>query len=587
MANDEMFVLQGEMSKVLSLMKKTFYSNEEIFLLELINNASNALDKIQFERLTYKNILDDELIIILVPHEDNKTLSIIDSGIGMSKADLAYNFGVGFCSSYLVAHKVIVTSKHNDHDQYIWESQLGGSFIINKDINAQQPSRGTNITLFLKDNQLKYMEETTIKNLVLKNCQHISHPIYLWNTKGHWQLINHWLHNQERNNKFVAQKLMNHLPDDLLFSILSKLPLKSLKRFGCLQRSWNLFFENSHFMNLFRNNFICNNHSFYDNTSLLLILDSRYVHSTTLYSFSDERFQNMEKIYWPNQLQEDHGNIFYTLGSSSINGIICLYKGDEKVAYLWNPSYNEVKIIPPSPFEPLQYGLPLDRKYQGFGYDCVRDDYIVIRNVSFNPSIIMVDLDDIKYAPILEMYSLRSNSWKKLERAIELPVCYDEMDRLYFEGMCHWLGGLYDEIYHACLVSFDLSKEVFITTMAPSHIPLELYDNFEARYEWRHIFILNGSIALMSNYAGTIYIEILAEVGKKETWTQLLVFGPIPCIYYYVGSWNIGNILFQTLDGEPIWLNLSTQKFGKVIENVHCIASQLVVYKKSLVRLSS
>lgn len=72
----------------------------------------------------------------------------------MSILDLAYNFGVGFCSSYLVAHKVIVTSKHNDHDQYIWESQLGGSFIINKDINAKHPSRGTNITLFFKHNQV-------------------------------------------------------------------------------------------------------------------------------------------------------------------------------------------------------------------------------------------------------------------------------------------------------------------------------------------------------------------------------------------------------------------------------------------------
>lgn len=440
--------------------------------------------------------------------------------------------------------------------------------------------------------QLEYMEETTIKNLVLKNCQHISHPIYLWNTKGHWQLINHWLYNQERNNKFVAQNLMNHLPDDLLFSILSKLPLKSLKRFGCLQRSWNLLFENSHFMNLFRNNFICNNHSFYDDTSLLLTLGTRYVNETTLYSFSDERFQNMEKMYWPKQLQEDHCNSFYTLGSSSINGIICLYDQFGEVAYLWNPSYNEVKVIPPSPFEPLQYGLPLVRKYQGFGYDCVRDDYIVIRNVSFNDGVFWVDLDDIKYAPILEMYSLRSNSWKKLECG-EFTMCLHDMDRLYFEGMCHWLGcGWTDEIYDACLVSFDLSKEVFITTMAPSYIPLELYRDLKAWYEWRHIFILNGSITLMSNYEGTIYIAILAEVGKKETWTQLLVFGPIPRlynprIYHYVGTWNMGNILFATIDGEPIWLNLSTHKFGKVIENVHVIVPQLVVYKKSLVRISS
>ena len=68
--------------------------------------------------------------------------------------DLSYNLGVGFYSTYLIANKVIVTSKHNDHDQYIWESQPDASFIITKDINAQQSSRGTNITLFLKENQV-------------------------------------------------------------------------------------------------------------------------------------------------------------------------------------------------------------------------------------------------------------------------------------------------------------------------------------------------------------------------------------------------------------------------------------------------
>ncbi|WVZ02217.1 hypothetical protein V8G54_023584, partial [Vigna mungo] len=153
MANDEMLVFKDVMSPSLRQMNKTFYSNKEIFFHELINNASNALDKIQFKRNTHKNISDDRLIRI-VPHKANKTLSIIDFGIGLTKEDLAYNFGVGFYSAFLVAHKVIVTSKRNDHDQYIWESQPGAFFIVTKDINAQQPSRGTNITLFLNDNQV-------------------------------------------------------------------------------------------------------------------------------------------------------------------------------------------------------------------------------------------------------------------------------------------------------------------------------------------------------------------------------------------------------------------------------------------------
>lgn len=168
---------------------------------------TQALDKIQFERNTHKNISDDRLIRI-VPHKANKTLSIIDFGIGLTKEgrmvsifhihlqfysmlinceilyvfilDLAYNFGVGFYSAFLVAHKVIVTSKRNDHDQYIWESQPGAFFIVTKDINAQQPSRGTNITLFLNDNQVHKLFHSHF-------CYYFFCLLFLFNSWSTWK----------------------------------------------------------------------------------------------------------------------------------------------------------------------------------------------------------------------------------------------------------------------------------------------------------------------------------------------------------------------------------------------------------------
>uniref|UniRef100_T1P827 Heat shock protein 83 n=1 Tax=Musca domestica TaxID=7370 RepID=T1P827_MUSDO len=213
----EKFNFQTEVNRMMKLIINSLYRNKEIFLRELISNASDAIDKIRLLALTNKDELETnpELSIHIKADKENKILHIMDTGIGMTQQDLINNlgtiaksgtadflakmqdpskadgqdmndmigqFGVGFYSAFLVADRVVVTTKHNNDKQYIWESDAN-SFSIVEDPRGDTLKRGSVISLYLKDEAQDFLEQDTLQNLIRKYSQFINFPIRLWTSK--------------------------------------------------------------------------------------------------------------------------------------------------------------------------------------------------------------------------------------------------------------------------------------------------------------------------------------------------------------------------------------------------------------------
>ncbi|ERN10631.1 heat shock protein 90-6, mitochondrial [Amborella trichopoda] len=216
----EKFEYQAEVSRLMDLIVHSLYSNKEVFLRELVSNASDALDKLRFLSVTEPELLRDavDLDIRIQSDKDNGIITITDSGIGMTRQELVDclgtiaqsgtakflkalkdskdvgsdsnligQFGVGFYSAFLVSDRVVVSTKSVKSDkQYVWEGEANNSsYTIREETDPEKLlQRGTRLTLYLKREDKDFAHPERIQNLVKNYSQFVCFPIYTWQEKG-------------------------------------------------------------------------------------------------------------------------------------------------------------------------------------------------------------------------------------------------------------------------------------------------------------------------------------------------------------------------------------------------------------------
>lgn len=255
---------QTEVKQLLNLMAHSLYSHKEVFLRELISNASDAADKLRFKALSDASLFEDDgqLRVRLHIDKDKRTLTISDNGIGMSRdeaiehlgtiaqsgtrqffshlsgdqakdSQLIGQFGVGFYSAFIVADKVTVVSRAagQSADRGVcWESDGTGSFTV---ADVHKAGRGTDVTLHLKEGEDEYLDDWQLRSVIGKYSDHISVPVELWKdgepaqgegddaipaTEGHWEQVNRATALWTRSPKEIAdeeyQEFYKHLSHD-------------------------------------------------------------------------------------------------------------------------------------------------------------------------------------------------------------------------------------------------------------------------------------------------------------------------------------------------------------------------------------
>lgn len=344
------------------------------------------------------------------------------------------------------------------------------------------------------------------------------------------------------------------LPEDVVEDILSRLPVKPLKRFECVSSWWCALIQSPTFIahHLRRSRQSITN-------SYLLVQRKDLITRNSVLSLIPDGDGNGS---------DDHealvdvpaGNLFspifneeqnFYLSGTCVNGIVCLYnRGQGTKVVLWNPAVREFQVLPERPID-----CPPEADYDieglGFGYDPKADDYKVVRMVYLwqcpGPDI----------PPLTEVYSLRTNSWRKINPIHNYANCLNSTDsEIYLRGACHWWIG-------RSMLAFDMSDEDFRLIRLPNRDGLWDYKIKKS------MAVLSGSIALIvrlvEGMEKSFDIWVMLEYGVEESWTKQFKIGPVLGVDRPLGFAKNGQLLLVDDNGHLVSLDFN----GKEIKFLH------------------
>ncbi|TYI62916.1 hypothetical protein E1A91_D10G281900v1 [Gossypium mustelinum] len=362
------------------------------------------------------------------------------------------------------------------------------------------------------------------------------------------------------------------LPEALVMEILSMLPVKSLTRFNCVCKYWCSSFQTPHFISKNYHNNLENN-----NLNLLLSRCDGNTFQPYLSSLSNEKDQNYivkQNIHLP-FFEDDSPSVY-----GACHGLLCLFDSSKDKAAIWNPSTREFKILPPSSIQRPPYFSPFEETYltlddvsfndAAFGFDSKTDDYKFIRFVTLT----FVNI---------ELYSLRSNSWKEIPYPDYNPNG-KTLGNNYVDGICYWktVTGAYLD-FRGLILSFDMRNEKFSVLPIP-----EFVGSFPEYYV--DLLVFNGSLGAIVYPLQRIDTSFDLWVTSEGVWTKQFNIKSIPGVVHPLGFGKNGDLFLRDANDEVLVFDASTQELKELEINTyldhHRFAISLHTYLESLVHIN-